>query len=96
LPFGKGKQYLTAANRLEDLIIGGYQVSTVLNWSAACRSGLLQQHSKTFLAARRIPSASGKMKTSLGGFNAAAKKRKFYDQQILARHCRLHISHGNG
>jgi hypothetical protein len=27
LPFGKGKQFLTSANRLEDLAIGGYEIS---------------------------------------------------------------------
>lgn len=33
LPFGKGKQYVAGANRVTDLIIGGYQLSTVINWS---------------------------------------------------------------
>ena len=84
LPFGKGKQYLTAANRLEDLIIGGYQVSTVLNWSGGLPFGVSYNNTSKNVpgSAPNYPSASGKMKTSLGGFNAAAKKRKFYDQQI--------------
>ena len=33
LPFGKGKQFLSGANHATDLLIGGYQISTVLNWS---------------------------------------------------------------
>jgi len=33
LPFGKGKQFLSGANHVEDLLMGGYQLSTVLNWS---------------------------------------------------------------
>jgi len=33
LPFGKGKQFAQNANHLADLLIGGYQLSTVLNWS---------------------------------------------------------------
>jgi hypothetical protein len=84
LPFGKGKQYLTAANRLEDLIIGGYQLSTVLNWSGGLPFGV--SYNKTSVnvpgSAPNYPSATGKMKTSLGSFNAAAKHREFYAQQI--------------
>ncbi len=34
LPFGKGKQFLASANKTEDLIIGGFQLSYVLNWSS--------------------------------------------------------------
>jgi hypothetical protein len=33
LPFGKGKQYVAGANRITDLIIGGYQLSGTANWS---------------------------------------------------------------
>ena len=33
LPFGKGKQFAAGANRLTDLMIGGCQLSGVLNWS---------------------------------------------------------------
>jgi carboxypeptidase family protein/TonB-dependent receptor-like protein len=33
LPFGKGKQFMTDANHVEDLIVGGWQISDVTNWS---------------------------------------------------------------
>jgi hypothetical protein len=33
LPFGKGKQFMTDANHAEDLIVGGWQLSDVTNWS---------------------------------------------------------------
>jgi hypothetical protein len=33
LPFGRGKQFATSANKATDLIIGGYQLSGTLNWS---------------------------------------------------------------
>ncbi len=33
LPFGKGKQFASNVNRAADLLIGGYQLSTVLNWA---------------------------------------------------------------
>jgi hypothetical protein len=33
LPFGKGKQYAPGVNRATDLIIGGWQLSSNINWS---------------------------------------------------------------
>ena len=33
LPFGRGKMIAPNANRVEDLLIGGYQLSTVINWA---------------------------------------------------------------
>ncbi len=34
LPFGKGKQFAPGANRVTDLAIGGWQLSTVMNWAS--------------------------------------------------------------
>jgi hypothetical protein len=34
LPFGKGKQFFASAGRAENLILGGWQVSSATNWSA--------------------------------------------------------------
>jgi hypothetical protein len=88
LPFGKGKQYLTAANRWQDLIIGGYQLSTVLNWSGGLPFGV--SYSKTNVnvpgSAPNFPSTTGKMKTSLQGFDATKKHREFYAQQVQCVH----------
>jgi len=33
LPFGKGKQFAPGVNKVTDLIIGGFQLSGVVNWS---------------------------------------------------------------
>jgi len=33
LPFGKGKQFVPGANHATDLLIGGWQLSTVVNWA---------------------------------------------------------------
>ena len=33
LPFGKGKKFLSDANRVTDLLIGGWQISNTTNWS---------------------------------------------------------------
>ncbi len=40
LPFGKGKQFAPGANRATDLLIGGYQLSFVTNWSSGLPFGL--------------------------------------------------------
>jgi len=86
LPFGKGKQYLTAANRLEDLIIGGYQVSTVLNWSGGLPSGLLQQHQQNVPgSAPNYPSASGKMKPASAASMLQLKSASSTISRFLAR-----------
>jgi hypothetical protein len=33
LPFGRGKKFMSSAGRLQDLVIGGWQVTNTLNWS---------------------------------------------------------------
>ncbi len=33
LPFGKGQKYMSSAGRAEDLLIGGWQLSSTSNWS---------------------------------------------------------------
>ena len=40
LPFGKGKQFAAGANHAEDLVIGGWQLSGVLNWSGGLPFGI--------------------------------------------------------
>jgi hypothetical protein len=84
LPFGKGKQYLTAANRWQDLIIGGYQLSTVLNWSGGFPFSVSYNNTGANVqgSVPNYPSATGKMKTSLGKFDPATSTRTFYAQQI--------------
>ncbi|MFZ0394562.1 MAG: TonB-dependent receptor [Terracidiphilus sp.] len=34
LPFGKGKQFMPDANRVTDLLIGGWQLAPVVNWAS--------------------------------------------------------------
>jgi hypothetical protein len=86
LPFGKGKQFTPNANGLEDLFIGGFQLSGVLSWSGGLPFTLNYNEASTNIpsSAPNYPSAvSGRhMKTSLGGFDAAAKHRVFYAKQV--------------
>jgi outer membrane receptor protein involved in Fe transport len=86
LPFGKGQQFGSGVNRVTDLIIGGYQLSGVLNWSGGLPYTLNYGEASTNIpgSAPTYPSAvSGRhMQTSLKGFDPVAKHRVFYAQQI--------------
>ena len=93
LPFGKGRQFAPGVNRATDLLIGGYQLSTVLNWSGGLPFTLNYNEASTNLpsgvpnigSAPTYPSSNGgaHMKTNLSSFQAAGGKgtRTFYQQQ---------------
>ena len=74
LPFGKGKQFAPGANRVTDLIIGGYQLSTSITGPAVCRSasdiatsvgirGLQPQHRRH--SSTLPPNTTGHIRTAL-------------------------------
>jgi hypothetical protein len=76
LPFGKGKQFAAGANKATDLLIGGYELSFVTNWSGGLPFGLGFSnfggnddcnHDTGGSAAPCRPNASGRLKTSLSG-----------------------------
>jgi outer membrane receptor protein involved in Fe transport len=88
LPFGKGKQYAAGVNHLTDLLIGGYQLSAVLDWSGGLPFTLAYNEAGTNLptgsvvsngSAPTYPSAMGgaHMKTSLTGTGT----RTYYQAQ---------------
>jgi hypothetical protein len=77
LPFGKGKQFLSGVNHATDLLIGGYQISTVLNWSGGLPytlgfstfgPNLDCNHNVGGTSAPCRPNASGRLQTSLTGY----------------------------
>lgn len=81
LPFGKGKQFLAGANKTEDLIIGGFQLSYVLNWSSGLPFTL-----STNYCGNDVPGSAPcyanaapgvKLHTSLGGWNPG-QYRSYY------------------
>jgi hypothetical protein len=96
LPFGKGKQFAQNANTLADEIIGGFQISYVVNWS----SGLpLSVSYSNFggnedcndnvggTAAPCRPNTTGKMKTHLSSPNFGSNgkiTRTFWTPQSTA------------
>ena len=90
LPFGKGKQYAAGVNHATDLLIGGWQLSTVLNWSGGLpltvgysNFGGDQDcnHNVGGTSAPCRPNANGSLRTSLTGFNASSKTRTYWTAQ---------------
>jgi hypothetical protein len=90
LPFGKGKQYYPGANRITDLIIGGYQLSGTMNWSGGLPFSLSYSECSTNVPSGDVPCdpsvvPGGHMKTKLSGFiaNGSTAKRTFYEKHAL-------------
>ena len=85
LPFGKGKQFAPSANRAENLIIGGFQLSSTMNWAGGLPITLNYSEASNNIpgSAPSYPSyaGGGRMKTSLTSFNASTRTRKYYDPQ---------------
>ena len=83
LPFGRGKQFGAGVNHATDLLIGGFQLSFVTNWSSGLPFGVSYSsfgtnqdchHNVGDSAAPCRPNASGHMKTHLSSpsFNAVS------------------------
>jgi len=74
-PFGRGKQFAPNANKITDLIIGGFQVSYVLNWSGGLPYSVNMgggfganqdcNHNTGQSAAPCRPNTNGRIKTNL-------------------------------
>ena len=89
LPFGKGKQFAQNANTIADEIIGGFQLSYVLNWSGGLPFSVSYSnfggnqdcnHDTGSSAAPCRPNASGRLKTHLSSpiFGANGKVTRTY------------------
>jgi hypothetical protein len=93
LPFGKGKQFAQNVNTLADEIIGGFQLSYVLNWSSGLPFSVSYSnfggnedcnHNTGGSAAPCRPNANGKLKTHLSSpiFGSDGKiKRNYWTPQ---------------
>ena len=87
LPFGKGKQFGAGLNGFADRIIGGWQLSTSLDLAGGLPFSAGYNEAGTNLPGGffSFPSVgSGKMKTSLTGFQAKSNgtgQRKYYTKQ---------------
>ncbi len=90
LPFGKGKQYAQNVNRLTDELIGGFQLSYVLNWSGGLPFSVSYsnfggtqdcKHDTGDSSAPCRPNTTGHMKTNLTKFDPVAHTRSFWTPQ---------------
>jgi hypothetical protein len=90
LPFGKGKQFGAGVSRAVDYLIGGYQLSGVLNWSSGLPFGVSFSnfgnnqdcnHNTGGSAAPCRPNANGRLKTHLSGFDPISHTRTFWQPQ---------------
>jgi hypothetical protein len=91
LPIGKGKEFLSGANRAEDLAVGGYEVSFTGNWASGLPFGL--SINCQFTSGGNTyndlpggppcqPNASGKLPTSLSKF-VPGQGWTFYQPQTI-------------
>jgi hypothetical protein len=95
LPFGKGRQFAPGANRVTELLIGGYQLSGVLNLSGGLPFGVgfsnFQtdpnatpedcNHNTGGSAAPCRPNAKGHLQTSLTKFDPVSHTRNYWSPQ---------------
>jgi hypothetical protein len=92
LPFGKGKMFATDANHATDLLIGGYQLAWVTNWSGGLPFTVSYNENgqnvidcpNPATSGGCVPNATGHMKTSLTAFvpnSHGTGSRTFYQPQ---------------
>jgi len=98
LPIGKGKLFMPNANRVEDILLGGFELSSTVNISSGlpftpsinCQfsyvdgTGTTQTANDLPGSAPCYPNKTGaRMKTGLTSFNAASQNRTFFPAQTL-------------
>ncbi len=83
LPIGKGKMFMSGANRTEEILLGGFELSSTVNVS----SGL--PFTLSFNCNSEIPGSApcypnkttGRLPTKLTAFNASSQNRQFFQAQ---------------
>ena len=88
-PFGKGKQFLPGANHATDLLVGGWQVSDVSNWSGGLPFTLgYNECGSNVNDGPCDPSQSSRVSTALTAFvpnsNGVGGSRTFYPKQVCS------------
>ncbi len=80
LPIGKGKQYMPDANRTEDLIVGGWQISYVTQWSGGLPYSLSYNESGTNIdGGPNDPSQTKRLSTSVSKYDPASHSRCMFN-----------------
>jgi Carboxypeptidase regulatory-like domain/TonB dependent receptor len=98
LPIGKGKMFMPGANRVEDILLGGFEVSSTFNRSSGlpftptinCKFSYIDGDGKTQTASDLPGSAPcypqkvvGRMATKLTGFNPVTSQQTYFQAQTL-------------
>ena len=87
-PFGKGKKYMAGANHAEDLIVGGWQISDVSQWSGGLPYTLGYNESGSNInGGPGYPTESKRMSTALTAYVPNGKgtgSRSFYPKQVCS------------
>lgn len=85
VPMGHGKRYMGGANKAEDLLLGGYEVSSTVNISSGLPMTLsFNCNGEIPGSAPCYPNTSGaRMKTSLTTFNSTTQTRSFFPAQTI-------------
>ncbi len=79
-PFGKGKQYLPNANHATDLLVGGFQISDVTNWSGGLPFTLgYNESGNNINDGPGDPSQSRRLSTSVSKYDAATHSRCMFN-----------------
>jgi hypothetical protein len=87
LPFGKGKMYMPDSNRATDLIVGGWQLSEVSQWSGGLPYTLSYNESGSNIqTGPGDPSQSHKMSTSTSAYNPQTHSRCMFNGTCGATH----------
>jgi hypothetical protein len=85
LPFGRKGMFATNAPRWADEIIGGWQLSPVMNWSSGLPFTLNYNGCNSSVGGTSAPcylnGSASFLKTSLGSFNSTSHSRSFYKAQ---------------
>ena len=80
LPFGKGKQFFAGANRAMDMLVGGYELGSVVNWAGGlpftlsyneCGSNVPNSPNPA-TSGGCTPNVSGHLSTHLEGFKGGS------------------------
>jgi hypothetical protein len=98
LPIGKGKMFMPGANRVEDILLGGFEVSSTFNRSSGlpftptinCKFDYIDGNGVTQTASDLPGSApcypqkiSGRMPTKVTGFNTVTSQQTYFQAQTL-------------
>jgi len=87
LPFGKGKQYLPGAGRTADLVVGGWQVSDVSQWSGGLPYTLGYNESGNNIDdGPGDPSQTQRLATNVSKYNPYTHSRCMFDCASTVAH----------